>query len=183
MKKFGQLIFVLLSVLFIASCASQKTTTDYQPGYEFSSLKKYYLLPNPENTKDNPKVSQLDLKRIEYALENTLNTRFEKVEKEQADFWVRYHLLVEEKSDVRSVDVGFSRRNSWYYWGIRDEDVYTVHYQEGSIIVDFLDAKTEDVVWRGVTKGKIKPKLNPSERQSKVVEEINNLLQLFPPTP
>lgn len=174
-------VFALCVSFTLSSCASQKTTMDYQVGYEFSSLKKYFLMIAKEDIQGNPKVSELDLKRIEKSLKDTLSGRYEQVEKNDADFIVRYHQIVEEKSDVKSYEAGFSHRHNWYHYGLEHDNVRTVHYQVGSILVDFLDAKTEEVIWRGVTKSRLRSNLTPQQKQQKIAEEITVLLQLFPP--
>ncbi len=174
-------LFILCVSMTLVSCASQNITTDYQAGYDFASLNNYFLMDTKEDIIQNPKVSKLDLNRIEKSLSEVLNKRYKPVEKNEADFLVRYHRIVEGKTDVKSYEASLFHKQNWYYYGLEHDNVYTVHYQVGSIIVDFLDTKTEEVIWRGVTQSRIKNNSSPQQKRNKITEEMNKLLQLFPP--
>lgn len=59
---------------------------------------------------------------------------------QQPDFVVAYHVQKQQKMDVNSVGYGFG-------WGWRPANVYT--YTEGTLIVDFVDPRTNQAFWRG----------------------------------
>jgi uncharacterized protein DUF4136 len=59
---------------------------------------------------------------------------------QQPDFLVAYHVKEQQKLDVEDVGYGFG-------WGWGGADVY--QYTQGTIIVDFIDPRTNQAFWRG----------------------------------
>ena len=59
-------------------------------------------------------------------------------------------------------------------WAGYPQDIETVHYQEGTLSIDLVDAAKQKLVWQGVAQGRIdKSKLqNPGPAIDKVVSEI-----------
>ena len=106
------------------------------------------------------------------ALENALQAKgFVWVEDaSQADLLVSWHLVTQDKTDVRtyqtpSMGVGYGRyggynRYSMYNcWGCGSQtEVSVQNYTEGTFIVDMIDPKLKKSVWRSVIQSKLKEK-------------------------
>jgi hypothetical protein len=56
-----------------------------------------------------------------------------------------------------------------------------VHYKEGTIIIDLIDSKTQQIIWRGYGVGELHNPKQTMRDIPKVVEGIINQLQLSPP--
>lgn len=68
-----------------------------------------------------------------------------------ADFSVAFYASAREKLDVSAWDYGYAWRPRWWRgWGPpwRGEPMMT-RYTEGTLIVDVIDSRTNDLLWRG----------------------------------
>ena len=62
-----------------------------------------------------------------------------------------------------------------------DIDVY--QYEEGNLILDFIDPKSKELIWRGSAKAVVGNEKTPEERQKKIEETIQKILEKYPPHP
>jgi hypothetical protein len=68
----------------------------------------------------------------------------------------------------------------YYGWGAPSSvDVY--QYKEGTLIVDVVDAKTKQLVWRGFATGTVDPDAKPEQRERKLNDAIAQMMAQFPP--
>ncbi|WP_083608196.1 DUF4136 domain-containing protein [Teredinibacter haidensis] len=180
LKKFSGLLSL---IVLISGCANQPSSVDYREGYDFSNLRRYAMLDVDTSVYENPKVSELEIERVEQLMTAELAKRYTLAEKEQADFLVRFFLVVEErmKVDTFNATFGMFRGGYGYHYGLETPEVKNTYFQQGSIIVDILDAKTDDVIWRGSTEGKIRKNPTPEERKARVARLLKDLFARFPP--
>jgi hypothetical protein len=187
--KFFCTIGILLVTLMSGCAVKPSVATDYEASYNFSGLKSFTIKSTKQDTKDNILVSPFTLSHIHAQLHSELSAHYQSVaEAEQADFLVSYHLVMEEKLDPRSYDqmVGFglwapSYRypSSLFYRSSFDTSV-TV-YNQGSLIVDMVDAKTQKPIWRGVSQKRINKALTPQQQRELLTKAIKEVLAQFPP--
>jgi hypothetical protein len=55
-------------------------------------------------------------------------------------------------------------------------------YDQGTLILDIVDAKKKELVWRGSANGILDPGASPDKKASKVNEAVTKTLADFPPT-
>jgi hypothetical protein len=92
---------------------------------------------------------------------------------------VVYHVGFKDKIQV--TDWGYNY--SPYYWGYgggRQLDVY--QYQEGTLIIDVVDAGTKNLIWRGTgTKVIENTQLTPEQMKARIDEIVHKIMASFPP--
>lgn len=182
MKLFkGVLTCCLVSVL--AACASHDITTDYRTDVNFSNYQSFALLPVDPTVYSNPKLSEISVRRVGTLLGKELARRFTEAEQGAADFHVRYFVVLEDRMKVENYNATFGmyRSGYGYRYGFDTPDLHNTYYQQGSIIIDILDSKTDEVVWRGSTEGKVNDRLSPAERDNRVADQLAELMAKFPP--
>ena len=54
-------------------------------------------------------------------------------------------------------------------------------YEVGILLVDFIDPKSDTVVWRGGAQSRVNERRDPEERQALVRAAVDQLLAQFPP--
>ena len=64
----------------------------------------------------------------------------------------------------------------WRYWG--GGMTYVNSYPEGTLVIDIIDRRSRELVWRGVGAGAFS-KMNPTDE--KVQEKVTRVLRDFPP--
>ena len=92
------------------------------------------------------------------------------------DFLVAFHTGVQDKTDVQSWGYGYG------YWGMGGGGVSTINYQEGTLILDFINPKTKKLIWRGVGKKVVSQKATPEKREKGINDAVEKILNQFPPS-
>ena len=85
------------------------------------------------------------------------------------DFLVAYHIIVQDKIKTW----GYANWGGGWGWG---PDPF--EYTEGTILVDFIDPRTNDVFWRGTASRDIGQPENVD--LSKVSSAIDKLMKKYP---
>jgi len=52
---------------------------------------------------------------------------------------------------------------------------------EGTLVMDFVDAKTKSLLWRATVTDAVDPSATPEQKQKKIDEVIAAMLTQFPP--
>ena len=159
----GFLAICLISV--VAGCSSVSVNQDYDPDFDFSGFKKFSVAPY-ETKMGFDEITYGELKD---AVTKTLTNKGMTMSDENPDFVVSMAGAKQQQTEIEQTGIG--------WWGT---DVY--QYEEGTLLVDFFEAKNQKLVWRGTAKGALSD--NPS--QEKKMEAINSviaeMLAPFPPT-
>lgn len=142
-------------VLILASCSTVSVTTDYDRSASFSKYKTYSLASAENGQKLSPSS--------EAALQNALRSEMAKkgiVEKKSGkpDIAIARHVFLQDKISVdQSADWGYARAGYWPYgygyyngWDGSPHSYVDVHqYTQGTMILDFVDTKSNKLVFRG----------------------------------
>ena len=92
------------------------------------------------------------------------------------DILVAFHTGVEEKVNVQVWGYGY--RHAAFS---RGTDVRTVYYQEGSLILDFIDPRTKELIWRGVGTKVLSKNPTPEKSEEEIKEAVQKILEEYPP--
>jgi hypothetical protein len=183
-----------LSLLVTIFCLSACTTkpyvaTDYEASYNFAALKSFAVKSAKQDTKENILISPFTLSHIHSVANSELAKRYQSVgEASTPDFYVTYHVVVEEKLDPRTYDdlygVGFWGRGYRYPSSIfyRPQLGGGMRvYNQGSLIIDMVDAKTQQPIWRGVSEKRLNKGLSPQKQREILTSAVLEVLAQFPP--
>ncbi len=177
MQNVKRLLCIGLILLVFNGCSSVQVTTDAAPGVSFAQYKTYLLAPAADKIGLSPSSA--------LALQDTLKKQLalhhiEEVES-NADLHVVRHISTKEKLNVtqfngmgyRSIPYGYG-----YYsmWGGAPE-TYISQYTEGTLILDFVDAKTQQLVFRGIATGTVK---DPQTNAKRMAEAVEKMIQKLP---
>ncbi len=168
-----------LILLTVWSCSNQiRVKTDYDREVNLKLYKSYAWLPLKEiESKNNPLVyNELTDKRIKKAVETQFQVKGIQYTPENPDLRIHYHIIVDNRSAVRPAAYGY-----YYspYWMRNQYDVY--QYREGTLIIDLMDAKNKNLIWRGWGISV----LNTNDidlTEADINEAVYKILKEFPPT-
>ena len=177
---------ILPSFLFLTmlmACASGRVNYDYDPDANFASLKTFDWMKQSAKASVGVKEALarntlLD-KRIKNAVNRQLTAKGLKQDSSNPDFVIAYHVGVEDK--INNQDWGYSYAVRGRYWGVRTRDVQVHQYKEGTLILDFVDAKTKELLWRATGSGVAKENPTPAEVEKSINKAIAKFLENFPP--
>lgn len=69
-------------------------------------------------------------------------------------------------------------------WGLPDFEMTTTSlkiFEQGTIVLDLIDAPKREICWRGIAEAKINRERTAAEREKRIREGIGDLLKKFPP--
>lgn len=180
--KFQSNILLAAIMLAVLGCAPSITVKhDFDKEANFAALKTFAWLPMPVDPAAGVKSamernSLLD-KRIKQSVDAQLAAKGYQVDVNNPDFVVTYHTGAEDKVNVTDWGYGYGRYGAWHGGGV---DVY--QYTEGTLILDVIDWKSKQLVWRGFAQGTIDPDAPTEKREQKLNEAVTRMLANFPPT-
>ncbi|MGH7491668.1 MAG: DUF4136 domain-containing protein [bacterium] len=154
----------------LMSCSSVTVKSDYDREANFALYKTFDFLPH----RSRLGFTSFNQKRIEAAVEQELIAKgFERQPANQPDFLVAYHTNVKDKIDVDTYG---------YHYGLygRRYRTYTTmrEYQQSTLVMDFIDTQTKDLIWRGWAKDEAR---NPDKAKEKIGDTVAKILQKYPP--
>lgn len=156
------MLAIMLGLLAV-SAAAQSVQSDYDRGFKFSELKTFSFVDQRRAATDPLASDTLNDGRIRNGLESQLTANGFKVESEKADFVIAYYVSSKNKVNVQDFGYGLPR------FGGRD--IRVNQYSEGTLMVDFIDAKSNQVIWRGRASGTLEMK-GVDKKISKSVEKL-----------
>jgi hypothetical protein len=174
---------ILVAALALGSgCSNVHVETDWDPEADFAALRTWAWLEHASQETDHPLLkSPLLHERVQRAVEDELGMRgYRQVSANQADFRVGYHMSLEQKLDVLTIDrmYGYGRWGGWTY-----PETYVTEYQEGTLILDVVDARRGKLAWRGWAARPIYEQPSPEESEKNIREAVAAILERYPPKP
>ncbi len=176
-----------LAALVLAACAGSRVATDYDGSARFDTLQTFaWLDPVVDDIEDPVLDSQLLTRKVQRAVGNALLQRgYSRTEHPaDADFLVTYHTASRERLRDRggfSIGLGIGRPWRHGYGSMHVGDHYFPRiegYQEGTLIIDVLNADTRDLMWRGWVRNTVDAQNYTDEAIAAAVSEI---IAEFPP--
>ena len=154
---------ILIGLLAI-SAQAQSVQTDYDRSFNFSNLKSFGFAIQRRVATDPLAGDSLNDGRIRTAIESQLIGNGYRTNGESPDFVIAYHVTTKNKLSVQDYGYGPPR-----FWGSRN--IHLNQYSEGTLLVDFIDVKTNQVIWRGRASGTLEMK-GVDKKISKSVEKL-----------
>jgi hypothetical protein len=167
---------VLLFIGFTVSCSAiYGVQYDYDKEANFAGLRTYDWLPVPEEAG----IDSLVVKRVKNAVNAELQAKGLTMTSDNPDFLVAEHLGKDAKVEVTDWGYGYGPHGA--YWGSPWRGVSTYAYEEGTLVLDFVDAKSKEMIWRGVAKAEIDNVDTPEKSEKLINEAVQAILKKFPP--
>ena len=174
-------LYLLCLIVFALGCSSISVTTDFDDKIDFTRLSTYSWLANPAtpsaDIQEELARNTLIEGRVQRAVDAQLAAKGIRKTTQDPDMLVAFHTGVKDKVNVQSWGYGYG----WGY-GPRGGDVTTHHYQEGTLILDFIDPKTKRLLWRGAGKKVLSEKTTPEKSKKEVNEAVQKILEKYPPS-
>lgn len=154
-------------------CSSVTVTTDYDPTINFQDLKTFNWLPQAGQSSPGSRRNSLVDRRVRRAIEDELAAKgFSR--QPRPDLLVMFHTGAREKIDVTTW--GYTSRRPWTH---RYVDVQ--HTTQGTIIIDFIDPQSKELIWRGRGDRPIAGSRSPQEIDEEIRHTVSEILAKFPP--
>ena len=172
----------LCSCFLVACGGGTSVTSDYDPSADFSSYQTYSWAERTPAGDDDPRVyNSVTMRRVRTAVERALGDKgFEKVDS-SGDFMVAWHGALEGRMSYRTINGHYGYGWGWY-GGMGASSTYVNEWDEGTLLVDLIDGRSNELVWRGSATGTVdQGESTPVEAQRMLDEAASRLLETFPP--
>jgi hypothetical protein len=179
------IVTLALSLFLLWGCSSYSFKTDYDPEIDMSGYKTYMWyagkMPDDDALSANPLVK----KRVATGVDQVLQEKGFSIGTEDAyDFVVIIHAGNKEKMQVTNYGYGgygYGRYGRGWggYGGYGGTDVY--QYDETTLVIDIVDAKSKEMVWRGTVTGVVKDNPSREEQEHNIHNVVTKMLSDFPP--
>ena len=174
MRRIATIFLTATLAVLATACSTMTVRADHDPQVDFASYTSFAMFELPDKERRGPQMSGLVDRRIVASLKTTLAGKgFTPAAPRDADFLVTYYTAVRNRVTVNG--------GGWYgccgpFWG--GGVTWINSYPEGTLVIDVIDRKSRELVWRGVGQGAFS-KMNPSGE--KVDKRITRILETFPP--
>ena len=187
------LLIGIMSLCHLTSWA--QVSTDYDKSINFNQYKTFAWSTPDIQVGSNPIYkSGLITRNIETSLSDELTKRGLTMNPENPDLLVGFHTYTEKKTDSYNtynpvpMYYPFGFRAGWRYYPYGfgnwpyawNNNIRTVQYTEGTLIVDVADAHTRQLIWRGVIEGNVS---DPARLEKDVARGIHKVMKDYPVRP
>jgi hypothetical protein len=165
-----------LTVLVGSSSALAATHSDFTKSYPLQTLKTFQFKQQHRISRDPLANNDIWANDVRQAIRGDLASHgVAEATNGNPDFYVAFYVGLKDRYDVNYVGYGlpvFHRgfRAGWWGWP-RGYDAWAVPYTESTVIVDVIDAHTNQLVWRGYDTNTLNTK-NPDKTLTKAVDNV-----------
>jgi len=183
MKNIATIFSAVCAACLLSACETVTVTTDYDHSAPFGNYHTYTLAPPAHGQTMSPtsEAALHDALRTELAARGITEAPGKK-----ADIDVVRHAFIQGKVSVQQyTDWGYGHAGMWPYgygyygmWmGAPTTYAYYNEYNEGTLILDFVDARTKKLVFRGIGQAVVG---GPEANAEKIREGVKKMMEGFP---
>jgi hypothetical protein len=180
-----RLALVFPAALLLLGCVPYTVKHDYDPGADFRAYRTFEWYASSRRAKGREAGgSQLLDRRVQAAVTRQLKAQgFEEAVGAEPDFLVTYYPIFKDRRYRTTTQVGggagWRGRRFGYGVGTRFSEVR--HYTEGTLVVEIVDGKRNELVWQCAAVGALSNLGDPEEAQEQVAKAVADMLAKFPP--
>ena len=166
--------FVIISAVGLAACNPTYIEHDYDKEVDFGQFKTFAWLEQTTITKGTPQAVQQSAlleARIKRSVNEGLAQKGLRLVESEPDLIIAYHIGLQDYTEIRRTGTG---------WGF-DRNTRVDHFQEGTFFLDLIDAKKDQLVWRGIAEGVLDEYPTPEKLDRDVNDMVQRLLKKYPP--
>lgn len=166
-------LVILAAGLTMSSCSPFRVKSDYAQTANFSSYKTYKLRI------DDLKLNDIDKDRVLNELSRQLQMKGLS-SAGSPDLIINVKANHKKVTDINTTGPG----GTWgwgggFGWGIGMNRTWTSNYNEGAIIVDMIDARSNKLVWQGIGSGISVDR--PKAKQKQIPQIVAEIMANYPP--
>ena len=148
-----------------------QTHSDFNPQFKFGETNTWAFANDKINVRDKFGQNEIWDNYLREDITAELGKAGFRYSEPSPDLIVKYRLGTHEKKNVhviRNEWPGYvNRRGRWVYWrgGWGSKTIFRTPYDQSTLIVDIVDARTNDLVWRGYDRRALDSKSEKSIRK------------------
>jgi hypothetical protein len=166
---------LVLLAASLAACSTLKTSTDFDPNANFAPYRTF-AFKDVHEIKNNILDS-----RLKDALTATLASKGWTKADQNPDILVVLHARMSMQTQINTYNTGWGYGWGWGWGGTGMTTSTVEQIPVGTLIIDLVDAKAKQLVWRGIASDTIDQDASPEERDKNIRNALNKLFENFPP--
>jgi hypothetical protein len=173
----------LVLALALAGCSSMKVRTEFDPKAAFPAYKTYAWITVPPGEEQATPIRNPTVRgRVVYALDREMGKKGLVQAKEGAEPDFLVFVIGWSQSRVEVSTYGYSYGGAYVYGAYGPGVVVPVsdvrEYADGTLILDFIDAKTKKLFWRGTATDTVG---SADALQASIDDAARKLMASYPP--
>ena len=181
---------VLIAAMgLLAGCAPYTVKYDYDPHASYQAFKTFdwYAASAKAKGKSDGFENPIMDRRVRRIVERELAAKgFQLQQAGEPDFLLTYYPIYRSRVVQTYTSVG-----PWGYgWGMRPWGYGPAigvqearAFREGSIVLEVVDNKSNQLVWQAVADGALTDLQDPQDAEEQVTQAVRKMLEKFPPPP
>jgi hypothetical protein len=178
-----RLVLLVPAALLLLGCVPYTVKHDYDPGANFRAYKTFEWYATSRRAKgQNSGGSAIVDRRVQAAVIQQLKAQgFAEAAGAEPDFLVTYYPIYKDRRYRTSTQVGGGWRGRHFGYGVGTRFSEVRHYKEGTLVVEIVDGKRNELVWQSAAVGALSNLGDPEEAQEQVAKAVADMLAKFPP--
>ncbi len=172
--------FAVVALVAVIGCSTPLAVNyDYDTAADFTAMKTFGWMPPTGNAVGD----DLLVKRIKNAVDVQLKAKNRMEVPENPDFRIAMQLSGQttyggSTGVGASVGIPVGRAGTISVGGGKSKPH---EKKEGTLVLDFVDAKTQSLLWKATATAAVSPAASPEEQQARINEVVAEMLKQFPP--
>lgn len=183
-----QVLSIGLLLVALGGCAPYAVKVDYDGRATYLHYRTFdwYAASRRAKAQARGQESSLMDRRVRAAVERELAAKgFRQETGGEPDFLVTYYPVYRDRKVRTTTSFGTGFGGGFRPWGYgvgaRFSTSQSHRYQEGTIVLEIVDGKSNELVWQGVAEGALTGLDHPEEAEAQVGKAVRDLLAKFPP--
>ena len=169
----------LLSLALLTACRSYSVNYDYDVTASYGRYRTFDYYTSKKGTGGTTTLMD---KRVRAAVEKELQAKgFAMETKADPDFLVTYYPIVQNRKVRTNARMGMGWGYRPFYGGVSTTTSQVRNYKEGSIVIEIVDFKTNQLIWQGAAEGALTGLNSPEDADEVVPKAVRDILAKFPP--
>jgi len=179
MRPLRQSIMMAIGALAVTGCATMSVSSHVRSGLDFAQYRTYDWGPADALPTGDPRLDKNAFFKdhVMGAVEKRLAARgLDLSVSGTPDLLIHYHASINQRLDAYAVDRE--------YGDCYDEDckARVVAYEAGTLVLDIVDTRTNNVIWRGWAQDSVEDVLDNGDRMARKIDEaVTRMLARLPP--
>jgi hypothetical protein len=166
--------FAIVGLVMAGACGPIRVRSFTEPGVNLANYHSYAWTTDTDYATGDPRLDNNPFfrTRLMDAVDHELSRRgFEKRETPPPDVLVHFHARISQAVDVSAVDQRYGAC----------QNCGASVYDAGSILIDFVDARTDKLAWRGWAETSMEGSIdNQRLMEQQIDEAVAKILQQLP---
>jgi hypothetical protein len=176
LRQWGRLTFAALAAGLLVGCATFRVGSFVERGIRFGPYETFDWAPADRMATGDPRLDNNEFfqAQVQQAIQRELAARgIDRREVASPDLVVHYHASITQEVDANGADEKYGYC----------EDCRPSVFEAGTLTIDFVDARTNRLVWRGWAEGSLDGAINNQKAlEQRVNDAVAEIIARFPAT-